>query len=458
MDRRRFLAAGLAAAATPFLVAIDPAHATRAVARLKVPSPTASLVTRWDTDRWSRGSYSALPPGTSPSVRRTIADAVIGGRIALAGEYASTQFPATTTGAYLSGAYAAKRLLDRVNARSAIVIGAGISGASATSALQAAGVDVTVIEARDRIGGRIWSDEAWGVPVELGAAWIHALRGNPLVPLATNAGLTLVPTDYDDAIARDTVTGRPSAPAEARWRKVDTLLGRLEEAWPPVDTSVATWLARAGWGQGRLEAWAQEVEIVQEYGLDTNRLGVRATEEGAAYRGGDAMVAGGYVAIVEALLDGVDRMMTSPVSNVRSGSSRVSVTLSSGERMSADVAVVAVPLPIVRDGHLAVADIPRPVTSALRGLSTGNLEKVVLRYDEQWWGDFQVYGVVGGGAPGAPAGSLASLRWTEFYSLTKVLGFPALVGFSGGRAARTRPPTDASCVAEASATLAAAFA
>ncbi|MFM7647235.1 MAG: FAD-dependent oxidoreductase [Cyanobium sp.] len=215
---------------------------------------------------------------------------------------------------------------------------------------------------------------------------------------------------------------------------------------------------RAGWGQGRLEGWAQEVEIVQEYGLDTNRLGVRATEEGAAYRGGDAMVAGGYVAIVETLLDGVDRMMTSPVSSVRSAGSRVSVMLSSGERMSADVAVVAVPLPIVRDGHLAVADIPRPVMSALRGLSTGNLEKVVLRYDEQWWGDFQVYGIVGGGAPGAPSGSLAALRWTDFYSLTDVLGFPALVGFSGGRAARARPAKDAGCVAEASAALAAAFA
>ena len=97
MDRRRFLAAGLAAAATPLLLSVDPA---RAGVRQKVPAPTASLVTRWDVDRWSLGSYSALPPGTSPAVRRTLADAIIGGRIALAGEYASTQFPATVTGSW----------------------------------------------------------------------------------------------------------------------------------------------------------------------------------------------------------------------------------------------------------------------------------------------------------------------------------------------------------------------
>ena len=97
------------------------------------------------------------------------------------------------------------------------------------------------------------------------------------------------------------------------------------------------------------------------------------------------------------------------------------------------------------------------VRAALRQIVTGNLEKVVLRYDDQWWGDHQVNGIVGGGAPGAPAGTPASLRWTEFYSLTDVLGFPALVGFSGGSAARTRPASDSGCVREATAALRAAF-
>jgi hypothetical protein len=98
------------------------------------------------------------------------------------------------------------------------------------------------------------------------------------------------------------------------------------------------------------------------------------------------------------------------------------------------------------------------VRRAIASLTTGVFEKVVLRYSEQWWGDHRVYGIVGGGAPGAPAGSPASLRWTEFYSLTDVLGFPALVGFSGGSAARSRPRRDLACVAEATAALRAAFA
>lgn len=454
MDRRRFLSAsGLVAAA---LVA-GPADALGRPRR-RVPTPTASLVTRWDTDTWSRGSYSSLPAGTSPAVRRTLADAILGGRIALAGEYASTAYPSTTTGAYLSGQHAARRLLDLVNARTAIVVGAGIAGAAAARGLRAAGLDVTVIEARDRVGGRIWSNDEWGVPVELGAAWIHGTRGNPIVPLARSAGLGLVPTDYDDAVARDTVTGLPSSKADARWSRLDVLLGQLGEAWPPKSLTVADWLRREGWTSDRIDAWATQVEVTQEYALDPTRLGVRATEEGAAYRGGDVLVADGYVTIVEDFLAGIDVRLSAAAESVVMRGSQVDVVLASGERLSADIAVVAVPLALVRAGLPKLPDMSRGVRTALRGLVTGVFEKVVLRYDEQWWGEHRVYGVVGGGAPGAPAGSATALRWTEFYSLTDVLGFPALVGFSGGSSARSRPASDAACASEAQRALTAAFA
>jgi len=442
------------AAVSPPLLTTEPARGAR---RIAVPSPTASLVTRWDTDPWSRGSYSALPVGTSPAVRHTLADAVIGGRIVLAGEYASTRYPATTTGAHLSGEHAARRLLDRVKARTAVVIGAGMAGAAAARRLADAGLEVTVLEARERVGGRIWSNEDWGAPVELGASWIHGTRGNPIVPLARDAGLTLVPTDFDSYSTRDTETGAPSREAEIRWSRLDSLLGQLEQARPPRTQSVAEWLARRGWTTDRIDSWAAQVEITQSYALDPTRLGVRATQEGAAYRGGDAMVADGYATIVDNLLSGIEVRRRQAAESVKSRASRVDVALRSGGRVSADVAVVAVPLALLRAGLPRMPDMGERVSATLRGLVTGVFEKVVLRYDEPWWGDRQVYGVVGGGAPGAPAGSLASLRWTEFYSLTDVIGFPALVGFAAGRAGRTRPATIEGCVGEASAALIAAF-
>jgi monoamine oxidase len=54
-----------------------------------------------------------------------------------------------------------------------IVIGAGIAGLAAARDLSIDGYDVLVLEARNRIGGRIWTSRDLGVPADLGASWIH---------------------------------------------------------------------------------------------------------------------------------------------------------------------------------------------------------------------------------------------------------------------------------------------
>lgn len=53
-----------------------------------------------------------------------------------------------------------------------VVIGAGATGSSAADALRRAGRSVVVLEARDRVGGRLWTDEVDGVDLELGGQWV----------------------------------------------------------------------------------------------------------------------------------------------------------------------------------------------------------------------------------------------------------------------------------------------
>jgi hypothetical protein len=120
--------------------------------------------------------------------------------------------------------------------------------------------------------------------------------------------------------------------------------------------------------------------------------------------------------------------------------------------------VVAVPLALLQRGMPRIEPLPAPLRRAISALRTGVLEKVILRYDEEWWEDVDMIGVIGGGAAGAPSGSLAALRWTEFFPLTQALGFPALAGFSAGAAALARPRSVEGCGREAVAMLAAAYA
>ena len=54
-----------------------------------------------------------------------------------------------------------------------LIIGAGMAGLAAAQSLLAAGKTVRILEARQRVGGRVWSWRNWGAPIELGANWIE---------------------------------------------------------------------------------------------------------------------------------------------------------------------------------------------------------------------------------------------------------------------------------------------
>lgn len=79
----------------------------------------------------------------------------------------------------------------------AVVIGAGAAGLAAAKALKSGGFEVVVLEARDRIGGRVWTDRRFGAAVELGAGEIHGQEGNPLTKLAQQWGLPTTATRRD---------------------------------------------------------------------------------------------------------------------------------------------------------------------------------------------------------------------------------------------------------------------
>ena len=64
------------------------------------------------------------------------------------------------------------------------MIGAGIAGLTAARDLAIDGYDDVVLEARERIGGRIWTSHELSVPTDLGASWIHGFENNPLARLA----------------------------------------------------------------------------------------------------------------------------------------------------------------------------------------------------------------------------------------------------------------------------------
>ena len=93
------------------------------------------------------------------------------------------------------------------------IVGAGSAGIAAARRLMAAGLTVTVLEARERIGGRTVTRRFKGHPLDLGAHWLHAGPINPLVKLGRARGepLRRAPVDGHFFVPRPAAAAGPSA-------------------------------------------------------------------------------------------------------------------------------------------------------------------------------------------------------------------------------------------------------
>ncbi len=372
-----------------------------------VPPPVAVMRSTWSADRFSSGSYSILPVGATPALRRVLAEPVEG-RVFFAGEATDPAAPATVHGAVASGERVAAQVLDRVRGGGrVVVIGAGASGLTAADRLARAGVEVVVLEGRDRIGGRVATVRAdsFGVPVELGASWVHDIAASDLPDRLRGAGVATVPFAY-----RRRVLPEPGMD--------DGEFGR------------------------RLEA---TVEVVTEYGAEPEELAPEAFEEGTD--GDDLLVVGGYVGFLDPVAARLDvRLGAEVVAVDRSGGGVVVHTATAGP-ITADQVVVTVPLGVLRRGAVEFRPpLPDAHRAAIAGLGMGVLDKCWVAFDEVWWStDAELW--VGLPSPALPFG--------EWVNLAPATGRPVLVALLGGDAARrwaARPDHEVRAAALASLT------
>ncbi len=270
-----------------------------------------------------------------------------------------------------------------------IVVGAGMAGLSAAAALVEAGAEVVVIEARDRIGGRIFSDRSLGVPVEHGANFIHGFNDNPVAKLATETGARpffvdqeqwqlfqpggMEPEDFEtDDIFDDMDAIADKATEEADGDKALSLLDVIEVIDPAlVKEPIGNW-ALTDTYEGELAAPLDEISALH-------------FDAGDLYDGPDAVLRDGYDTLPKALAKGLDVRLGEAVGSIKHSSDGVSVETAKGT-FTADHCIVTVPLGVLKAGAITFdPPLPQPHQKAIAAIGFGRLAKVSIAFDEAFW-------------------------------------------------------------------------
>lgn len=325
----------------------------------------------------------------------------------------------------------------RADTKSILVVGAGLAGLSAARGLADAGRPVRVIEARDRIGGRVCTDRGWGAPLELGASWIHGATDNPLTELARRAGARLVATDYygwAELVADPALL--PADYSSATWRAfVERARGQGGAGSLAAAVEAAATAAKLSPSDRTRLAFYLTTEVEDEYAADADQLSAGTFDKGD-YAGGDQdVITDGYDALPKLLADGLAIELNTPVTAIVQRDDAV-VVRTKDRSFQGPAAIVTVPLGVLKSGAITFdPPLPDGHARAIDALGFGVLSKSFFRFDRRTWKvDNAFYQYLG------PENGL----WSQWFTLGSDAGpiAVALNGGSRGRFVESRSPTD----------------
>ena len=276
-----------------------------------------------------------------------------------------------------------------------IVIGGGLAGLRAAADLVAGGADVVVLEARDRVGGRVWSHHfADGQVAERGAEFIDGSH-TEVIALTRRLGLQLSTRDNNlDPKATLVDAGGRAVPyhlhatiAEgwALWEAALAILRPTDEfegghLQTLIDGLGASAIARLVIGRDvRTEYMLPPSEVGQRFAAQLATVQVPSERERHRVVGGNDLLARGLAATL-----GERVRLSTPVRSVGTDGS---VQLATGEQLHAGVVVAAVPLPVL--GRMWPT-----MPAALGSVAYGVGGKISIQFRRRVWRDYGRNGTV----------------------------------------------------------------
>ena len=261
-----------------------------------------------------------------------------------------------------------------------VVVGAGAAGIGAAQELRRLGKRALVLEARGRVGGRVYTNRTLGDPWEAGALYIHWSDRNPWTQLARDYGFeTLDPSSSSGGTRFVDMSG----PSDGRQRRgafgiVANFFDSDNGAVPDVSM-----LERVGGAQSEFRDSAMAIARMS-LGDEPERIS--AADYARLWAGDDLVVQRGYGALAERAAEGLDVRLSTPVEAIDWSGAGVRVVTKSGV-IGARAAIVTLPVGVLQKGSVRFTpELPQRTRDGLAGLGMGALTKVALKFNGDRFG------------------------------------------------------------------------
>jgi len=333
-------------------------------------------------------------------------------------------------GLLMAGTMPRKRTMAAAAKPRVVIVGAGMAGIAAAHMLGQQGYEPLLLEGRDRIGGRIWTSAAWqGMPLDLGASWIHGVKGNPLTQLAKASKARTATTTYASSL----IYGADGKPM--------TTQGEQQlERWQSKLTAAIAWAqdqdedralqaaveTRLGWAklstaERQLVDFLVNSTIEQEYGGSATKLSAHWFDDGKFFGGDDAFLLDGYGTLINYLAQGLKVRLDEPVTRIEWGATPIKV-ITTKAVYTADQVMITLPLGVLKADTVKFEPaLPAAKRQAIQKLGMGILNKCYLHFPKAFWP--------------TKVDWLEQIppqrgEWAEWVSMMRVAQWPVLLGFN----------------------------
>ena len=281
-----------------------------------------------------------------------------------------------------------------MNVYDVIVIGAGVSGLAAASTLHKKNLNILVLEARNRMGGRVYTDHSFGLPLDLGASWLHSLSINPMTSLVDQFNLQLKTfvgsLDSADHYAFYDALGNPLKieQIQALQQFARHFLEKLPHL--PANTNLQFELQSAYRQSGLAHTlpggddWLAHLMTGWD-GDDLNQVSIQAWQNVEELNSEQGYVTNGYDHLLQYLAQGLDICYEQIVSEIDYSDEIIKVTTHKGLYFAKKL-IVTVPVAVLQAKDIQFFPaLPEKKQQAIQSIGAGILDKVALKFEQVFW-------------------------------------------------------------------------